>query len=62
MAIQEFKSVVGPREAITDYFRECKKELNHYAAVNVFDFLDYEDIKKITFDTLVKIRNQVKQQ
>lgn len=62
LAIKDFKDVVGPREAITDYFRECKKELNHYAAINVFDFLDYEDIQKITFETLMKIREQSKQQ
>ena len=61
LAIRDFKAVVDPHEAITDYFRECKKELNHYAAISVFDYLDYEDIQKLTFETLVKIRNQTKQ-
>ncbi len=58
LAIRDFKANVAPNEAITDYFRECKKELNHCAAISVFDFLDYEDIKKITYDTLVKVRKQ----
>lgn len=62
LAIQEFRNMVEPNEGITDYFRECKKELNHYAAINIFDFLDFEDIKKLTLDTLIKVRTQAKKQ
>lgn len=61
LAIQDFKATLEPREAVTTYFRECKKELNRAAAVSMFDFLDYEDIRQITYDTLVKIRNQSRQ-
>ena len=61
LAVQDFKEVLGPKESITKYFRDCKKQLNRYAAVSVFDFMDYEDIRKITFDTFVAIRNQALQ-
>lgn len=62
LAIQEFKGMVGPNEGITDYFRECKKELNHYAAISIFDYLDFEDIKRITLETLIKVREQAKKE
>ena len=58
LAIQDFKGILGSREAVSGYFRDCKKELNHYAAINVFDFLDSEDIRKITLETLIRVRNQ----
>ena len=61
LAIQDFKEIIDSREAVSSYFRDCKKELNHYAAISVFDFLDYEDIRKITLETLVRVRNQAKQ-
>lgn len=60
LAIQDFKEIIDSREAVSSYFRDCKKELNHYAAISVFDFLDYEDIRKITLETLVRVRNQAK--
>ena len=62
LAIQEFKGMVGPNEGITDYFRECKKEINHYAAISIFDYLDFEDIKRITLETLIKVRDQAKKE
>lgn len=62
LAIQEFKGMVDPNDGITDYFRECKKELNHYAAISIFDYLDFEDIKKITLETLIKVRDQAKKE
>lgn len=61
LALQDFRNEIGPREGLDKYFRSCNRILNQMAAVNIFDFLDYEDIKKITFDTLLKIRNQSKQ-
>lgn len=61
LAIRDFKNEIDPGETITDYFRKCKKKLNYYAAVSVFDFLDCDDIRKITFDTLIKIRNREKE-
>lgn len=60
LAIQEFREIIGPKESITGYFRECKKELNHYAAVSIFDYLDYKDIQKITLDILIKVREAAK--
>ena len=61
LAVQDFKAVISPRETVAKYFRDCKKQLNRYAAVSVFDYMDYEDIRKITFDTFVSIRNQTLQ-
>lgn len=56
IAIKEFKETIEENEGITDYFRECKKYLNHYAAVTNLDFLEVEEIKKLAFDYMVKIR------
>ena len=56
LALRDFREELGPREGINQYFRDCNKILNHHAAINMFDFLDWEDIKKITFETLVKVR------
>lgn len=56
LAIKEFKETIEENEGITDYFRECKKYLNHYAAVTNLDFLEVEEIKKLAFDYMVKIR------
>lgn len=58
LALQEFKEMLGPREGMNQYFRDCKKILNHYAAINMFDFLGYEDIKAITLETLINVRNE----
>ena len=60
LGIKDFKELVGDNEGITDYFRECKKYLNHYAAVTSLDFLDYDEIRKLTFDYMVKLRDQAK--
>lgn len=59
LAMKDFKEVLGEREGMNQYFRECKKILNHTAAINMFDFLDSEDIRKITFETLVNVRKSV---
>ena len=49
--IEYIHSTIG----VSDDFRECKKRLNQYAAVTNFDFLNYEDIEQITFETLLNI-------
>ena len=54
MAIRDFKDLLGDNEGITDYFRECKKHLNHYAAVTTFEFLDSDEIS----DYMVKLREE----
>ena len=61
LAVQDFKEILGSKETVGKYFRDCKKQLNRYAAVSVFDFMSYDDIRKITFDTFVNVRNQMLQ-
>lgn len=58
LAIKDFKDLLGANEGITEYFRECKKYLNHYAAVTNFDFLDAEDIRDLAYDYMVKLREE----
>lgn len=60
LALKDFKEILEPREGINQYFRDCNKILNHKAAINMFDFLSYEEIKKLTYDTLVKVREESK--
>lgn len=55
LAIGEFNEEIG-REGITDYFRECLKYLNRYAAVTVLDYLEPEEIKKLALDFMRKLR------
>ena len=57
LAIKDFKDEIGD-EGITDYFRECKKYLNHYAAVSVMDLLGPEEIRKLAFDYMMRIRQE----
>ena len=56
LAIQDFKNEISDNEGITEYFRECKKYLNHYAAVTTMEFLDSEDIRKLAFDYMMNLR------
>ncbi len=58
LAIKDFQELIGDNEGITEYFRECKKYLNHYAAVTTFDFLDAEEIRALAFNYMVKLRDQ----
>ena len=58
LAVQDFKEVLGARETVGKYFRECKKQLNRYAAISVFDYLSVDDIRKMTYDTFVSVRKQ----
>ncbi|MBD5086419.1 MAG: hypothetical protein HDT32_03565 [Clostridiales bacterium] len=55
LAIQDFREIIGPKKGINDYFRKCKKELNHYAAISSFDYLDSEDIRDITLKKLIEV-------
>jgi hypothetical protein len=57
-AIKDFKDVVSEKESIIDYFRECNKYLNRYAAVTNLDFLESNEIKKIALDYMVEFRNK----
>lgn len=58
MAIRDFKDLLGDNEGITDYFRECKKYLNHYAAVTTLEFLDSDEIRDLAFNYMVKLREE----
>ena len=58
LAIRDFKEILSGNEGITEYFRECKKYLNHYAAVTTFDFLDADEIRTLAYDYMVKLREQ----
>lgn len=58
LAIKDFKGILSANEGITDYFRECKKYLNHYAAVTTLEFLDSSEIRDLAFNYMDKIRNE----
>ena len=55
-AIKDFKNEIQENEGITEYFRECKKYLNHYAAVTTFEFLSAEEIRDLAFNYMIKLR------
>lgn len=57
LAIKDFKDEVSDKEGITNYFRECKKYLNHYAAVTTLEFLDSSEIRDIAFSYMMKLRD-----
>lgn len=59
LALKEFKKVLNEKEGITDYFRECNKYLNHYAAVTVMEFLDSNEIQDLAYNFMVKLRNDI---
>ncbi len=61
LAIRDFKDMVGEKESIIDYFRECKKHLNHYAAVTVMELLNHKEIQEITYDYLVRARETMRE-
>ena len=56
LAIKDFKNELSYNEGITEYFRECKKYLNHYAAVTTMEFLESEDIRKLAYDYMMNLR------
>ena len=58
--INDYKDAIGTTKGISDDYRECKKYLNHYAAVTMFDFLDSEEIRKLTYDFLIQHHNKKK--
>ena len=58
LAIRDFKNEINENEGITDYFRECKKYLNHYAAVTTLEFLDSEEIRELAFNYMMKLREE----
>ena len=58
LAIRDFKEEIGDGEGVTDYFRECKKYLNHYAAVTTLEFLDSNEIRDLAFNYMMKIREE----
>ena len=58
LAIRDFKELLNEKEGITEYFRQCKKYLNHYAAVTTLDFLEAEEIQKLAFDYMVNLRDK----
>lgn len=53
LAIRDFKNETGGK-GITDIFRECKKYLNHYAAVTTMEYLEPEEIRDIAFGQMIK--------
>ncbi|MBE7703876.1 MAG: hypothetical protein E7Z89_07500 [Cyanobacteria bacterium SIG28] len=58
LAIKDFKDEITNNEGITDYFRECKKYLNHYAAVTTLEYLESEEIRDIAFNYMMKLREE----
>ncbi len=57
LAIKEFRDIIGEKEGITEYVRQCNKYLNRYAAVTTMELLDFEEIKNIALDNMVKQRS-----
>lgn len=55
-AIRDFQYEIGGTEGLIDYFRECKKYLNHYAAVTSLEFLDFEEIRDLAFNYMMDLR------
>ncbi len=60
LAIKDFKEAVDENEGITDYFRECKKYLNHYAAVTTLEYLESDEIRELAFNYMMKLREEKK--
>lgn len=58
LALKEFNGMLGPREGITDYFRDFNKYFNRYGAVSSLDFLSPEDIYHIAIEYLTKARKE----
>lgn len=58
LAIRDFKNTIADDEGIIEYFRECKKYLNHYAAVTVMDFLDVDEIRELAFNYMIRLREE----
>lgn len=57
-AIRDFKTKISNGEGITDYFRECKKFLNHYGAVINLEFLSSEEIQNLALTYMKNLRNE----
>ena len=57
LGIKDYIDNVGSTNGISECFRECKKSLNHYAAVTTLELLDVDEIRKLTFDYMIKARN-----
>ena len=57
-AIKDFKDELSSNEGITEYFRECKKYLNRYAAVTTLEFLDSSEIRDLAFNYMMKLRGE----
>lgn len=60
LAVQDFKEVIGPKEGLSAYSRDFKKKIDRTATIKMFDYLDYDEIRKIAFDILCDVRNKVK--
>lgn len=58
LAIKDFKNEISDSEGITEYFRECKKYLNHYAAVTTMEFLEVEEIRELAFNYMMRLREE----
>ena len=56
-AVKEFKEILGTSRGLSDYFRECNKYLNRYAAVTNLDFLEPDEIKNIALEYMVNLKN-----
>ena len=56
--ITDFIEEIGSNRGISNYFRDCKKHLNHDAAVRSYDILNNEEIRKITYEHLIQSREK----
>lgn len=58
LAIKDFNDELSDNEGITDYFRECKKYLNNYAAVTILESLESDEIRDIAYNYMMKLREK----
>jgi len=56
LAIEDFKQTLGSNEGISGYYRHLKKYLNRYGAVTSLDALDENEVRKLSFDYLCKMK------
>jgi len=54
-AIKEFIEILGTSKGVSNYFRDCNKYLNRYAAVTNLDFLEPHEIKNIALEYLINL-------
>lgn len=62
LAIKDFKEKLFDNKhsdrPLSEYVRDCNKYLNRYAAVTTLEYLESEEIRKLAFDYMMKLREE----